>query len=96
MTSFLLVENLEYYAISWERHHDRIIRPILIRYDTFHFAILAGRAPGRTGTIQDKIAIWTARQPSEDKSMVSFPTPQEDTSWKELADSILLEIHGLE
>jgi hypothetical protein len=31
--------------------------------DYFHLAILAWEAPGRTGTIQDKDAIWTGHQP---------------------------------
>jgi hypothetical protein len=47
---------------------------------------MAGEAPGRTGTIQNKIAIWTARQPVKNEPAVSFPTPQEDTSCKDLGD----------
>jgi hypothetical protein len=54
----------------------------------FHLAILAGGAPGRTGIIQDKIAIWAAHQPVKNELAVGFPTPQEDTSCKELEDHV--------
>jgi hypothetical protein len=45
---------------------------------------LAGEAPGRTGTIQDKIAIWTTHQSVKNEPVLDFPTPQEDMSCKEL------------
>jgi hypothetical protein len=47
---------------------------------------MAGEAPGRTVTIQNKIAIWAARQPVKNEPAVGFPTPQEDTSCKGLGD----------
>jgi hypothetical protein len=64
------------------------------RDGTFHLAISTWEAPEQTGTIQNKIVIWIARQPVKDEPTVSFPTPQEATSCMELADSILLEIQG--
>jgi hypothetical protein len=51
-----------------------------------HLAILAGEALGWTGTIQDKITIWAAHQPVKNEPAVVLPTPQEDTSYKELKD----------
>jgi hypothetical protein len=47
---------------------------------------LAGEVSGRTGTIQDKIAIWSAHQPVKNEPAVDFPTPQEDMSCKEPED----------
>jgi hypothetical protein len=35
---------------------------------------------GQTGTIQDKITIWTARPLVKYEPAVGFPAPQEDTS----------------
>jgi hypothetical protein len=49
---------------------------------------LAGEASGRTGTIQDKIEIWVAHQLVKNEPAVDFPTPQEDTSCKELEDHV--------
>jgi hypothetical protein len=45
---------------------------------------LDGEAPGQTSIIQDKIVIWAAHQPVKNEPAVDFPTPQEDTSCKEL------------
>jgi hypothetical protein len=60
----------------------------------FHIAVLAGEAPGRTGTIQDRIEIWTTHQPVKNEPAVSFSTPQEDISCKEVGDLILPGIQG--
>jgi hypothetical protein len=42
--------------------HSWILRSIPIGKGYFHLAILPREAPGRTGIIKDKIAIWTAHQ----------------------------------
>jgi hypothetical protein len=47
---------------------------------------LAGEAPGRTGTIEDKNKIWVAHQPVKNEPVIDFPTPQGDMSCKELKD----------
>jgi hypothetical protein len=48
--------------------------------------ILAREVLGQTGTMQDNIAILAPHQPVKNELTVGFPTPQEDTSCKELED----------
>jgi hypothetical protein len=49
---------------------------------------LAGEVLGRTGTLQDKIAIWAAHQPVKNEPAVDFPTPPVDMSCKDLEDRV--------
>jgi hypothetical protein len=90
-TSFLSVAYLEQYVIHWDEC-DQILRPIPMERAFSILQIQARETPGQTGTIWDKIVIWVAHQLVRNEPAVDFPTPQEDTSCKELADSILLGI----